>query len=343
MVNYRARLLNTVRHGIASGPMPLLALALLLPLLLAGCDDLPGGPLPLQATTPTAEAARPAPTVDSGAGAVAAAGDEVVTARPAPTTDRANLVFVISDANNQAPLSQATVVIVDSASRRVVGQGTTSSGIYRAALPPGAYDLTIVHNSIPVGGMVRPGIVVEEGMTTTVTSYVAPEATLNVSLRQPDGSPPQQDYVIAVWADGQEASRRSIKALTVETPLTLRTDVVYDLLVEYGDRTVGEEGLVVEEGTNTLSLITPLLERLFQVGLTADGAPLSQPANVAVLDPDNKILFSAGDVTDMVDVVLPTGTQYTVRAQLRDQVIERPVDLDSGPLVPQVLIDFASP
>ena len=111
--------------------------------------------------------------------------------------------------------------------------------------------------------------------------------------------------------------RASVKHPLTETTTTLRTGVVYDILVEYGDLNVREEGVEIDETSGELELTVPLSEGSLVIVLIAGNEPLTEGAQVEILDGENMVLDTADKVLNRYDTTMLAGAEYTVRVQYR--------------------------
>ena len=151
-------------------------LILIVAITLTGCSLFQSEEEPTEESTPTAEAEANdlAPSSPEEIGNEQIKPVQIIEYQPDTSAERGNLVVVFSDTNNNAPISQATIVLIESESKKVVDTGTSVSGIYRTAVPPGLYDINTINNTIPISGLLWEGILVEQDKITTLTTFVIP-------------------------------------------------------------------------------------------------------------------------------------------------------------------------
>lgn len=298
-------------------------------------------------TTPT-ETTLPTPTVTSPAPAATVAVEQFSEALPTPPALTGNLsqdnsgdlLVLFSTAGNATPKSASTVYVFSS--KGLIDQGESEGGVFRAVLPQDTYDLVILHQSLPPGGYLQKNVIVSAGETTTLALPAALEANLDVTLHSLSGNPPKNPYVVVISVDGQEVTRQNVRIGGTEVSnILLRTGLVYEITIQYGDVEVTKEEVAVQTEDSVVELRLPYDEGQLEVFLSRKGEALLTPANLVVVDPHGREVIPRTEVADQFSVYLPAGLEYSVQVQYIDQVEEQSVLIEPAGFHP-ISFDFHS-
>jgi len=256
-------------------------------------------------------------------------------------SDKGFLVVVYSGAKNEAPISQATVIVLKN--DVVVHTGPTVGGTFRAVLPEGTYDVMILTSSRPPGGLIRRGVTVSKDSNVVLTARTPSEGALTVQLQSPAGYPLQQDYTLIITA-GEEEVHRVVVRTTVggRSVINVRTDLIYDLHIQYGDIELREEDIQVRKEGTEVDLMLPYNEGTLNLEIQAGDQSLDGEANIILLDSSGKILATTTTTQGVYSTVLPADLEYSIRVQYLNQVQEESFHIIAG--VDNMLVfEFGTP
>lgn len=298
-------------------------------MLLGGCDDL--------GATQTMEISTSGNSQTSGNEKISQnTSSEIIVENNQPGVEQAEatgqdgfLVVVYSGEQNEAPKTQATVVVFKN--DLVFNTGSTEGGAYRAVLPEGSYDVVILTASNPPTGLVRKDVTISKDANTVVTARTPSEGDLTVQLSSPSGFPALQDFTLIIEADGQEINRTLVRVANGGiTEVALRTDMVYDLLIQYGDVEIRENGIQVNTQGIEIDLALPYEEGKLDLEVRADSQPMEKEAEVTLFDPSGNVLQTGTTRQGFYSTILPADLEYVVRIQYQGQVQERVFQVNAG-------------
>ena len=244
--------------------------------------------------------------------------------------DVANLSVTLSTASNGAPVSEADVMVFSDGVMVIEGQ--TSSGILRENLPFGTYDIAVRYLSTPPAGYLQTGIELTDTTPELVEFIVPDEGILEFKLFTDNGFMPGQEFLLTLAvADNEILSRRVRTRDEGSVRLNLRSDLEYDLEIEYPGQTLSESGISIRAEEEFLELSLPFSENTAEIYIRQNGAPLETNAFVTILDTQGGIVVARTAVNDLLSTLLPDNQEFTVRVELegaltQEIVIQVPSD-----------------